>query len=112
MIVASAEIYDPVTGSLQPDRRDGDRSRVHTATLLLDGRVLMAGGSEVIRLRRDSTTRATGTFSRTGTMAVQHFSHTATLLADGRVLMAGGSEVFASAEIYDPTTGAFSSTKL
>lgn len=86
-----------------------------TATLLSDGRVLIAGG-------RDSAlgylTSAelydpkTGTFSPTGSMAVARFPCTTALLLDGRVLFVGGMGAGAgtSAEIYDPKTGKFTLT--
>src|SRR5207247_85261 len=60
----------------------------------------------------------TGYFSPTGNMTVPRTGHTATLLPNGKVLIAGGAnievgraeEVWATAELYDPNTGAFSST--
>jgi serine/threonine-protein kinase len=59
-----------------------------------------------------STFPTSGTFSSTGSMAMDRSQHTATLLSDGWVLIAGGhgSDHVASAELYDPTSGAFSST--
>jgi hypothetical protein len=82
----------------------------HTATTLLDGRVLIAGG-----LSPDATASAelfdpaTRRFSATGSLRVPRAAHTATLLADGRVLIAGGNNGawLASTEIYDPRSGAF-----
>jgi hypothetical protein len=82
----------------------------YTATLLADGRVLIAGGfgDDVTAPPLASAELydpATGTFSPTGSMATGRQFHTATLLADGRVLVAGGadgSKDIASAELYQP----------
>lgn len=83
----------------------------HTATTLLDGRVLIVGGlssgpSAGAELY-DPTVRR---FTPTGKLRVARAAHTATLLADGRVLIAGGynGEWLSSTEIYDPGSGTFS----
>ena len=97
----------------------GNLSDAHwkgTATLLQDGKVLIAGG---IGLSGDTASAelydpATGTWSPTGAMNTAREHHTATLLPDGRVLVAGGGypngQVFSGAELYDPTTGTWSYT--
>jgi hypothetical protein len=53
-----------------------------------------------------------GTFVRTGSLTTLRWGHTATLLKDGRVLIAGGqnSNTLATAELYDPASGTFTST--
>ena len=86
----------------------------HTATLLGNGKVLIAGGfSDKATLgTAELYDPATGTFTATGSMAAARVYHTATLLQSGKVLIAGGTEVeiLASAELYDPTTGTFTAT--
>lgn len=115
------ELFDPetgtwsVTGNLQAPRFVG-----HTATLLTDGKVLVAAGAgwfDNIPLNSAWLyDPATGKWSATGNLITTRRLHTATLLPDGKVLVAGGftgltGTVFlSSAELYDPSTGSWSET--
>jgi hypothetical protein len=107
------------TGSMHVPRA------VHTATLLPDGRVLVAGGMQKNGVFEDSAELyepASGRFETLPKLASRRVGQSATLLLDGKVLIAGGSarrrfeggrwtgEVVASAELFDPTTRSFHST--
>lgn len=97
------------TGSMMTARS------LHSATLLANGQVLVAGGasSNVALASAELYDPSTGTFRSAGTMTTARRLHTATLLPDGRVLIAGGDAnggALTSAELFDPVTGIFSAT--
>jgi len=98
------ELFDPALGTWTVVGPQGFVERAyHTATLLSDGRVLVAGGASPAALF-DS---ATNTLVPTADIEIPRAYHTATVLADGKVLVVGGrdesSEATATAEMYDPT---------
>jgi len=113
------ELYDPATGTFRAvgePHTFGCGSDIwprHTATLLPNGRVLLAGGvnedcgySATAELYDPST----DTFTATSHMTMARSGHTASLLPDGTVLIVGG-QFFSSlsdTELYDPATDMFS----
>lgn len=88
-----------------------------SATLLPNGKVLIAGGMER-NGKYDASAEIydprTGKFSAIGSMSTAREGHAAILLRNGKVLIAGGSPgtgtYLATAELYDPATGIFHST--
>ncbi|MBN2318603.1 MAG: hypothetical protein JXR49_05980 [Acidobacteria bacterium] len=105
------EILDTDSGYSELEGLNTPRAG-HTASLLPDGRVLIAGGMDAGGLLASAEIYdpADDSFTQIADMDVARYEHTATTLAGGEILLAGGHSVSAagSAEIFDPATGSFS----
>lgn len=116
VVLATAEIYDPVTNTWTETASPMNSvRRSHAMSLLPDGRVLVTGGGTGVATASSPAIRAaeifdpaTGVFTPVADMLTVRSAHSSTLLADGRVLVTGGSAgngtLFPTntAEIYDP----------
>ena len=116
--IASSELYDP---SADRWTRTGDMAQSRaspTATLLRDGRVLVAGGLDAATRSLASAEvydPASGTWSPVGDMLHRRAFHAAVLLDDGTVLVTGGNvdeeDAIPHAEVFDPRSGSWSSVE-
>lgn len=118
--LATTELFDPATRTWT---RGGDMTTVrqdHSASLLLDGTVLVSGGVPILTDTNyaflDSAEvydPAGDAWSAVGKLTIKRAGHTSTLLPDGRVLLAGGFSQQGSVgwqrstDLYDPKTQAW-----
>jgi hypothetical protein len=123
--LTSAELFDPTTGTFKTTGSMSVGRAGHTATLLEDGRVLIAAGTNITSATNQSFLSsmeiynpATGTFSPAASLGTARSAHTANILSDGRVVIIGGENAVSaldSVEIFTPPeptaalTGSFGS---
>jgi Galactose oxidase, central domain/Kelch motif len=132
--ISAAELFDPATGIFNPTGeikryydpeanifwKQGSMNAIraqHTATLLRDGQVLIAGGGDATGTAQalaELYDPATGKFTTVAPMNSTRKEHRAVLLANGDVLIVGGVDaagrVLASAELFNPSTNRFTLT--
>ena len=117
----TSELYDPSSQTFTPSGSMYSKRWLHSATLLGNGLVFVAGGENYYDTEKKETELyypATGTFSPGPDLPIARASHTATVLQDGRILIAGGvtgavgqgNYPITELDIYDPgTSGTVSS---
>ena len=111
--LSSVEIHDPAVGKWLTQGASPNTPRYdHTATLLTNGKVLIAGGRDSTGALKSAEIYdpATDTWKPTADMNVARGDHTATLLRNGKVLVTGGSSssgTLDTAEVYDPATSSW-----
>ncbi len=106
--VASAELYDPASGTFTVTGSMSEGRAGHTATLLDDGTILVTGTDNSAELFSPA---GAGTFSVVGELSTGYRA-TATLRNDGTVLVAGGQAFssLATAQLFAPESGGFVAT--
>jgi hypothetical protein len=113
----TAELYDPTTSEWYPTGSLHEAREGHSAALLPDGKVLVAGGLKnngvsVMLTSAELYDPTTGTWNLTGNMNIPRYGHKAILLLNGKVLVIGGYDFakgwIKETELYDPITGIWS----
>ncbi len=116
--LSSAELYGVGAGTWAYTGSMSTPRDLHTATLLNNGQVLVAGGENenigALLSTAELYNPGTGTWTLTGSMSVARGGAQATLLGNGTVLIEGGSgtpgAILSSAELYNPGTGTWTLT--
>ncbi len=124
--LSSAELYDPSTKTWTNTDKMKSARVCHTASVLIDGTVLVSGGLDQLvnnlfnigGIRGTSLNSAelydpaTKTWRNTSNMNSARYYHTASVLKDGKVLVSGGLDrtSLSSAELYDPSTKTWTTT--
>jgi Putative Ig domain/Galactose oxidase, central domain/Kelch motif len=114
----SAELFDPASSAFTPVANTLAQRLSATATLLPNGKVLLAGGTTVTASTTSGVALSSAelfdpstlTFAYTGTMVSARQNYTATVLSNGKVLLVGGSDgsnALASAELFDSSNNSF-----
>ncbi|MFB7450726.1 Kelch repeat-containing protein [Streptomyces sp. NPDC056194] len=124
--IRHAELFEPGSGTWRATTEMAEARNGHSATVLDDGRVLVAGGQRP-RSAHDMVTLATAeifdpvheTWTPTGAMTVARWGHVAVPLPGGRVLAVGGmvgttrygaSPSLGLCEVYEPGSGTWQPT--
>ena len=112
----TAELFDPTANAFEYTSGAMNMPRVgHTANLLTNGQVVLAGGNSscawanscTAELSTESYDPASSTFSGTQAMTTARSGQTGTLLSNGSVLLAGGIAsriTLSSIELYQPSS--------
>jgi len=114
--LTSAEIYNPGTDMWSYTGAGGAQTTMtqarygHTATLLPNGKVLVAGGEGGNDSTAETYSSSDGSWTATTSMSHGRSYHTATLLHDSTVLVAGGNSYGATAETYNPSNDSWTAT--
>ena len=116
----AASGYNPGSRTWTGTGRLGTARYWHTATLLPNGKVLVAGGTDDTNYPPTTYLSSaelydpgSGTWTATGSLLTARQLHTATLLPSGKVLVAGGHGSdgdLSSADPYDPASGTWTAT--